>query len=260
MDTAQMPISVTIISWLLIVTSAFTLLYTPFSFNNQATRGMIHALEVSPLTVILLSFFGGFVNLTAGVAMLKKLRWGRQLYLIVTPLFLLLTIVLYHFKLLAIFLMGFVMYAVFFVLLTRRPVSDFFSNSIVIPSTSPRSLIEPNGQPDRTGKKIASVILLVPGGMMLNAWFMVIVPMSNYSLLGVIFISAIFCILACIFTVPAIFLLGEKAMDWLHRCIFELSGWMALNGVCDILSVFYCGSVSTTVRSDRPRHDSSIDS
>lgn len=171
---------------------------------------MMHVMGITPMTMILLSFVGGVVDLAAGVAMLKRQRWGRQCYLIASPLFLMLTIFLYHFKYLGFSLIGVVMYGVFFIVLTRRPVSDFFSSSIVIPSAPPRMSVEPSGEPDRTGKRIASICLLIPGGLFLNAWLMEIVPMSNVSPIGAFFISAVFGVFTLLFIVPAVFLWGRK--------------------------------------------------
>jgi len=209
MNTRRRPISISIISWFLIITAVWTIFYTPFSINNPVTQQIFQATGASPLVALLIGELGGIANITAGAAMLKRRRWGRQLYLIATPVTLILSVLLYGVKFFGILLFGFVMYGVFFVLLTRRPASDYFSNSVSSLTESTDVHSSPVVQEAMTGKRVASILLLIPGGFILFTWFMMILPMSS-SALGLIFLSAIFGVLASAFVIPAVLLWGRK--------------------------------------------------
>src|SRR5947207_2861006 len=103
MNSTPRPISVSVISWILIITSGFSVVFLPFSLNNPTSQQVFRVTGAPPAAVLALSLLGGIANIAAGVAMLKRLRWGRQLYLVVTPFVLLLSIAIYGLSLLAIF-------------------------------------------------------------------------------------------------------------------------------------------------------------
>lgn len=201
--------SLSIISWFLIVTSGWAVLYTPFGLDNPVTQQMFQTTGASPKAVLIVGFISGITTVIAGIAMLKRQKWGRQLYLIMTPLVLLLSAALYNFKLIGILLLGFLMYGVFTLLLTRPAVNDYFSNiglTEPLPSDTPTGS---NAQSTTNGKRIASVFLLIPGGLFLATWFLMILHMAS-NFLALVFMSAFCGILAGAFIIPAIFLWGRK--------------------------------------------------
>ena len=74
------PTSVTVIGWLLIVTSIFSVAASYFSRDDPTVMEMM-ARNLLPLSVQYAMLFGGLViNVIAAVAMLKGLAWGRTLY------------------------------------------------------------------------------------------------------------------------------------------------------------------------------------
>ena len=209
MSSKTRPVIVSVVSWLLIISSGVGLLSTPLSLKNPLTKQLLEATGTSTLVVLLLTAFSAFVNIAAGVAMLKGRRWGRRLYVISAPIILLLSTVLYGVKLVAFFLMGWVMYLVNLILLTRRASSEYFSDSVIVTEPSPDTVPGPViGEPD-TGRRAVSIILLVISGLVLTTWFMMMVPIS-ISLIGSIVVSVVFGVISASLIVPAILLWGRK--------------------------------------------------
>jgi hypothetical protein len=76
------PTSVTVIGWLLIVTSILSVAASYFSLNDPVAQEMM-AKNLLPLSVQYAMLFGGLViTVIAGVAMLKGFVWGRTLYVV----------------------------------------------------------------------------------------------------------------------------------------------------------------------------------
>jgi hypothetical protein len=75
------PTSVTVIGWLLIVTSIVSVVTSYFSLDNPMAQELM-AKNLLPLSVQYAMLFGGLViTVIAGAAMLKGLTWGRTLYI-----------------------------------------------------------------------------------------------------------------------------------------------------------------------------------
>lgn len=76
------PTSVTVIGWLLIVTSIISVAASYFSFDDPIAKEMM-AKNLLPLSAQYAMLFGGLViNVIAAVAMLKGFAWGRTLYVV----------------------------------------------------------------------------------------------------------------------------------------------------------------------------------
>ena len=76
------PTSVTVIGWLLIVTSILSVAATYFSLNDPVAQEMM-AKNLLPLSAQYAMLFGGLViTVIAAAAMLKGLAWGRTLYVV----------------------------------------------------------------------------------------------------------------------------------------------------------------------------------
>lgn len=74
------PLSISIISWFLIVTSAIALISTAVSYNNPE---VIKIMELSAIPITLqfiLAFVGLTITISSGVLMLKGNNIGRLLY------------------------------------------------------------------------------------------------------------------------------------------------------------------------------------
>ncbi len=214
LTTQKRPLAVSIISWILIVSSGWTLPFLPFSLNNPTIQQVLQATGVAPAAVLLLNLLGAVANVAAGVAMLKRRRWGRQLYLIATPAIALVGMILYHFRLLPLFLLGSVVYVVFLVLLTRRAVSDYFAGSVDAPSATSDVAVRDSAPAFGIRKRSASVLLLILGGCILTTWLMMILPLSG-NLPALTIGSLVFAVLSSAFVVPGILLVGSPAVG--HR-------------------------------------------
>lgn len=153
--------------------------------------------------------------------------WGRRLYLVATPLVLLLSIATYGLKLMSIHLIGVVVYAVFSMLLTRRGPSDYFAQKELSASPSGKAETVTFTKDTASGKKIISVILLVVSGFILITWFMMLLPMSG-SFFALVFVSGLFGIIASALIVPAIFLWGRKKWAVLLGTLLSSIGGMLL--------------------------------
>lgn len=76
------PTSVTVIGWLLIVTSVISVVTSYFSLDNPIAQELM-AKNSLPLSVQYAMLFGGLIiTVIAGAAMLKGFVWGRTLYVV----------------------------------------------------------------------------------------------------------------------------------------------------------------------------------
>jgi hypothetical protein len=231
MNTNRRPVSVTIISWYLILVFGLLLVSAPFVLNEPETRKFLAISGASPVAALLLSVAGGIAFISAGVAMLKGKDWGRKLYLSAAPVSLAVTIWLYGTKFIVINIPGLVFYGVLLFFLTRPAVSAYFSGS-------PEAVILKAGvQPgpgfveSLTARKIIGALLLIPGGFILTAWFMMILPMSASGVESII-ISGIFGFLALMFIVPAVFLWGWRQWAGLLGTLFvSVGGFLLISAV-----------------------------
>jgi cbb3-type cytochrome oxidase subunit 3 len=77
----ERPISLTIIGWFLIVTSAFGLLFVPVAFNNPMTT-RIYAQSPLPVSAHLaIGVLGGLITVACGFGILKGFNWSRFVYI-----------------------------------------------------------------------------------------------------------------------------------------------------------------------------------
>lgn len=107
MRNRKRPISVTVIAWILIVSSVLS-----FWFTRRSTAFII----------ALRSVMHTFICLVSGVAILMGFNWGRLLYVFYTPASILLAWLLYgRFRIEAI-----IWYMGFFLFLTSPAASAFF--------------------------------------------------------------------------------------------------------------------------------------
>lgn len=115
MGTTGRPISVTIMSWLLIVASVLMLIAVLPGLTTQFWNLPICAIYIA-----------------SGIAMLKGRNWGRLLYLFFVPIFFIAKWLLsgFHFR------ASIIVYIIYLVLLTRPGVSAFFSNKSLSKSKS----------------------------------------------------------------------------------------------------------------------------
>ncbi len=207
MNPGPRPISVTIISWFLILAAMWSILAAPMVFLNPVTRQMVEESSESPVAGLALSVVAGVLDIAAGVGMLNARRWGRRLYLVATPVLLALSLSLQGTGSIGLQLIGLGVYGVFFGLLTRPAAREYFSGAApALPVDAPPRAValEP-----MTGKKLASVFLLFPGAMTLATSLMVLHSLSGKPL-ELLSFSIVGGSLAAAFIVPGLYLWGRS--------------------------------------------------
>lgn len=119
------PISVTVISWILIVTSSLTLITTLFTLNNPMVRDFMGK-SMLPIEIqFILIFVGVTVTLVSGIAMLKGLYWSRLLYAAWGVIGYTIQLVTSPMK--TSLIPGFIVFAIMIVFLFRPKANDYFS-------------------------------------------------------------------------------------------------------------------------------------
>ena len=74
------PTSVTIVGWILIIMSVFSLVGATLSFNSPMTRELM-SLSAVPIPVqYVLAYVGLLLTMLSGIMILKGRNWGRWLY------------------------------------------------------------------------------------------------------------------------------------------------------------------------------------
>ena len=76
------PTSITVISWILIVTGSITLITTAATLNNPVVKELMGRNPI-PISIQYAMLYGGLlVTIISGFAMLRGHNWGRLLYVI----------------------------------------------------------------------------------------------------------------------------------------------------------------------------------
>lgn len=74
------PISITVIAWLLIISTIFFLIYNIVNFNDPVARNLMLQ-NALPLSIQFVAMYLGLViSLISGIAFLKRQNWARFLY------------------------------------------------------------------------------------------------------------------------------------------------------------------------------------
>ena len=76
------PLTVTIVSWYLVISGIIGFIAIPFSLKSEITHKVLAQTPVPIGLQYTIMFFGLIVPLACGVAMLKGHNWGRVLYII----------------------------------------------------------------------------------------------------------------------------------------------------------------------------------
>lgn len=120
----QRPVSITVISWILIVIGTISLISTTAMLNNAA---VLELMAKSPLPIPVqhaLSYAGLLVTMVCGIAMLKGKNWARLLYVIWGVIGFVIGIATAPMK--AAMIPGFVIFAVIVFFLFRPKATAFF--------------------------------------------------------------------------------------------------------------------------------------
>ncbi len=221
------PISLTIFCWFLVGAGAWTLLALPLSLNSRGSMQLVQMMGISPTAMISLNIASSLLNLIAGIAMLRRHNAGRVLYLVGAPILLVATLIFYGFSFQVFVFLGMIVYGLFVVLLTRESVSDYFSRVEPAADDTPEFVAQNAILDTVTTKRLASVLLLIPGGVILICWMLLLFPLSD-SLVSAMIISLVCGLLACAFVVPAIFLWGRRRWASVLGTLFAFVGGLLI--------------------------------
>jgi hypothetical protein len=74
------PKSVTVVCWILIVSSGLTVISSILTFNNPVSREILSK-SLIPINIqYIMTFVGLLIGIVCGIAMLKGQNWARLLY------------------------------------------------------------------------------------------------------------------------------------------------------------------------------------
>jgi hypothetical protein len=78
----ERPTSISVISWILIVTSGISLITTTAMINNPVVQDLMAKSPIPIPVQYAMSYIGLLVMIGSGIAMLKGANWARYLYVI----------------------------------------------------------------------------------------------------------------------------------------------------------------------------------
>jgi hypothetical protein len=121
------PVSVTVIAWIILVTSAFSLAAAAFTINNPMTQELMAKTPVPVPVQYSILFFGLLISVVSAIFMLRGANWARMLYIVWGAIGLLFGLFTSPAKLMLI--PGILIYAIFVFFLLRPKASEYFTGS-----------------------------------------------------------------------------------------------------------------------------------
>lgn len=125
----ERPLSVTIISWYLIVTCLISTLTTLFTLSNAAVHEIMRQSPIPIPPQFAMAFIGLGLNIVAGIMMLKGRHWARLLYVGWSAFAILVALATSPMKLMLI--PGVLIYALIVYFLYRPQANIFFGGTPV---------------------------------------------------------------------------------------------------------------------------------
>jgi hypothetical protein len=194
------PIRVTVIAWLLIASGILAVFAIPITLLMPLLDRNLPSI---PITSIAMSVVNSIVDLVSGIAMLKRLKWSRWLYLITNPSFTVVNNVLSwqrygSFEIIGLIFWG-IFYIVILLLLLSPPSSAYFNRTEM--SATNAQVVSPGGNdnvikvpPQKSGRIIKQIIavlafgisVIIIGGIVIS--FFLILGMLGFSGLGVLIV------------------------------------------------------------------------
>jgi hypothetical protein len=152
------PTSVTVIAWILLVTSALSLLGSIMALNNPMAQEMMAKSPIPiPLQYVIL-YVGLAIEILCAIFMLQAANWARLLYIGWSGIELLILLLTSPAK--PMLIPGILMYAIFVFFLLRPDASAYFT-------TPPMS---------KTSKNVLGIFTLV-----LSAFFYLVRPINRFT-------------------------------------------------------------------------------
>ena len=126
------PTSVTVIAWILLVTSAVSLLTSTMAINNPMAQELMAKSPIPvPLQYVML-YLGLTISILCAIFMLRAANWARLLYIGWNGIELLVLLLTSPVK--PMLIPGILMYAVFVFFLLRPKASAYFTHSANVPN------------------------------------------------------------------------------------------------------------------------------
>ena len=122
------PTSITVISWILIVLAAISLITSTLMLNNPTAKELMARSPLPASVQYALMYLGLLVMITSGVAMLKGQNWARLLYVIWSAAGFLIAVVTSPLKMAMI--PGFVVYLIVVFFLFRPKANQYFVREV----------------------------------------------------------------------------------------------------------------------------------
>jgi hypothetical protein len=123
------PTSVTVISWILIVMGAMSLVVIALMFNNPAANDLMSRNPLPATLQYVMMYAGLLVTIISGYAMLKGRNWARLLYVIWSAIGFVVGVATSPMK--TAMIPGFLIYLVFVIFLFCPKANQYFSGSEV---------------------------------------------------------------------------------------------------------------------------------
>lgn len=119
------PTSVTVITWILIVTGVLSLVTVTLTLNNPTTKELMARSPIPIPVQYVMMYVGILVSIISGIAMLKGQNWARFLYVIWGAVGFLVGVTTSPMKLMM--LPGFVLFLVVVFFLFRLKANQYFT-------------------------------------------------------------------------------------------------------------------------------------
>ena len=206
MNTVPRPLILTILCWFLVISAMLNIAMAPAALSNPLSSQVLASAVIPPWGVIAIAMLSGAIQGIAGGAMLGRRGWGRWLYIVATPLQSLGGYAMYGFTMGGIIALGLVFYAGIVAILMRRDVAAYFANDPAF-LPAPAAYGSPAAAPVNVGRRITSIVLMVPASMILTTGFLMLGALPDMGA-GAFVLTGIMMVISAVFVVPALYLWG----------------------------------------------------
>ena len=207
MNNVPRPLVLTVLCWFLVVSAMINIAMAPSLLSNPLGLQLLSAAAAPPWVLIVIAVVSAAIQGAAGGVMLVRRGWGRMLYIIATPLQTLASYAAYGFELGGIMLLGLAFYLGIVAVLMRRDVTAYFTNDPgALPVGSGHGTYPP-AEPVNVGRRIASIVLLVPATIILSTGFLVLGALPELGL-GAFIMTGFMMFISALFVVPALYFWG----------------------------------------------------
>ena len=128
MDSKKRPTSVTVIAWIILASNGITMVCMPLASTMPEVQDAYEKMGMSVAVAMFWVVVGGAIGIASAIAMLNGLNWGRLLYLIFSPISIVLGWIIYGFRPSSI--PSVIVYIVFLLFLMGPDASKYFGGRV----------------------------------------------------------------------------------------------------------------------------------